>query len=374
MKRVFIFSLCFIFSCLSLARPNEAITIELTDPVYPEEPKKQHSLTRHFDDLGFPTGYSMYLTNKVCLDDVCKLVEVTLYWDAMGYYQRLTYPEGQPLTKVEHEPFTEADYQKLDTILKDRKSILRDHELGFLATDTDDEPTSYNADSIDGTTKATPGAVKEAVVKDAAWTTWVLWKYANTEIVSILQSTTESECSPAYLEHLLASKDWRKIKFALDYLLKQMPVPATYLDRVAQLLPSADIDHVELAIAYLQQASPDKTSGYRKLISTLPNLEEYSASLIIELLEADDQLDETILEELTSHLDQQDYYPIHLALRLIESRDAFSDTVESNVMKLLQSKDFFIARRAYDYLSKQTLSDSAKLKLQAFREKHSDRL
>ena len=121
-------------------------------------------------------------------------------------------------------------------------------------------------------TKPTPHAVKEAVVKDAAWTTWVLWKYANTEIVDILQGMTESRCSPGYLQHLLDSKDWQKIEFALKYLLKQKPVPHQYLDQVANLLPSAGIDHVELAMKYLQKGSPDKNTGYRKLIGTLAEL------------------------------------------------------------------------------------------------------
>ena len=278
------------------------------------------------------------------------------------------------LTKVEHEPFTAEDYDKLDSILKDRKSILKDHELGFLATDTDNAGTSAKGDDIDGTSKATPGAVKEAVVKDAAWTTWVLWKYAYTEIVPKLQALTESKCTTEYLNHLLDSKDWRKIKFTLDYLLKQKPSPDQYLDQVAELLPTADIDHIELAIEYIQQASPDKNKGYRKLISTLAELPEYSASLVIELLESEEQLDQEILEELTASLRQQDYYPIHLALRLVESRNVFSKKIETDVVILLHSIDFFIARRASEFLSKQKLSASAKEDLQAFKEKHADRL
>ena len=366
--------LCFTICSLALANGNETKPIELTDPVYPKQPKKPHTLIVHYDPQGFPSGYSMDLLNKVCLDDVCKLVEVTLYWDAMGIYQRLQYPKGKPLTKVEHEPFTAADYEKLDSILKDRKSILKDHELGFLATDNEDTSPSAKGDDLDGTSKATPGAVKEAVVKDAAWTTWVLWKYANTEIVPKLQALTESQCSAEYLDHLLDSQDWRKIKFTLDYLLKQNPIPGQYLDQVAGLLPTADIDHIELAIEYIQQASPDKNKGYRKLISTLAGLEEYSASLVIELLESDEQLDQEILEELTSSLRQQDYYPIHLTLRLVESRNAFSKKIETDVVTLLHSKDFFIARRASEFLSQQMLSASAKEDLQAFKEKHADRL
>jgi len=355
------------------ARSNVVQTIELTDPVYPKNPKRQHTLIAYPDARGFPSSYSMKLLNKVCLNDVCKLVEVTMYWDAMGFYQRLEYPEMRPLTKLEHVPFIAADYAKLDSILKDRKSILNNHSLGFLATD-DTDTSSAEDDDIDGVSKATPGAVKEAVVKDAAWTTWVLWKYANTEIVAILQAMTESRCSPEYLQHLLDGKDWRKIEFAINYLLKQKPVTNQYLDTVAKLLPSAGIDHIELAIEYIQQASPDKNTCYRKLIGALEALDEYSAGLVIELLESDEQLEEEILEELTSSLEQQDYYPIHLALRLVESRKFFSQGVEADIVRILKAKDFFIARRASEFLSKQKLSASAKEALEAFRKKHADRL
>ncbi len=357
----------------AFAGTDEAQIIKLTDPVYPEDAKRQHTLSTYLDDEGFPSGYSMELVNKVCLDDVCKLVEVTLYWDATGFYQRLEYPEHQPLTKVEHDPFTPADYEKLDTILMDRKSILKDHSLGFLATEKDDAE-SAEEDDVDGKSKATPGAVKEAVVKDAAWTTWVLWHYANTEIVPMLEAMTESRCSPEYIQHLLDSKDWRKIEFALHYLLKQQPVAQDYLDDVATLLPSAGMDQIELAMEYIQQASPDRNTCYRKLIGALGGLDEYNASLVIELLESDDQLPGEILEALTSSLEQQDYYPIHLALRLVESRDFFSGAVEANLLNLLQSKDFFIARRASEFLSGQKLSASASEKLQAFKEDNASRL
>ena len=360
------------------ANANETTTIELTDPVYPKKPKKEHTLLVYLDSQGYPSGYGMELVNKVCLDDVCKLVEVTLYWDAMGYYQRLEYPKGKPLTKLEHDPFTPEDYRKLDSILKDRKSILIDHSLGFLATEDHDKPSAgenkTEADDIDAVTRPTPHAVKEAVVKDAAWTTWVLWKYANTEIVAILQAMTEAQCSPDYLHHLLDSKDWSKIKFALDYCLKQESVPGRYIDQVLKVLPTADIDHIELAIGYLQQANPDKHTFYRKLISALPTLEEYSASLVIEMLESDEKLDGQILEALTDNLGKQSFYPLHLALRLVENRNFFSKEVEENVVKLLQAKDFFVARRASEFLSQQKLSAPAREKLQAFREKHADRL
>jgi hypothetical protein len=363
---------------LSPVDAKEISTIQLTDPVYPKKPKKEHSLTAYIDEQGFPSGYSMELINEVCLDGVCKLVEVTMYWDAIGFYQNLEYPEGKPLTKVEHEPFVPADYEKLDSILKDRDSILDDHELGFLASEKDDKSPEGEEDDeyqdVDGVSKATPGAVKEAVVKDAAWTTWVLWKYANTELVTIMQEMTKSRISPKFLQHLLDSKNWQKIEFVLNHLLEQKPVAPQYIDKVAEVMPTAGIDHIELAIEYLQQASPDKSVCYQKLIGALGKLDEYGAAMVIELLQSDDQLEDKIIEEFASSLVSQQYYPIHLGLRLIESREFFSKSVETNIVKLLHNQDFFIARRASDFLSNQQLSASAKEEFESFKVKYADRL
>ena len=361
-------SICLLIGWLSPIDAKKISTIQLTDPVYPKKPKKEHSLTAYSDEQGFPSGYSMELINEVCLDGVCKLVEVTMYWDAIGFYQNLEYPEGKPLTKVEHEPFVPADYEKLDSILKDRDSILDDHELGFLATEKDDKPSEEDdateGQDVDGVSKATPGAVKEAVVKDAAWTTWVLWKYANTELVTIMQDITKSRISPKFLKHLLDSNNWQKIEFVLNHLLEQKPVAPQYIDKVAEVMPTAGIDHIELAIEYLQQASPDKSSCYQKLIGTLVKLDEYGAAMVIELLHSDDQLEDKIIEEFASSLVSQQYYPIHLGLRLIESREYFSKSVETDIVKLLHNHDFFIARRASDFLSNQQLSASAKEELE----------
>jgi len=88
MSRPWILVLLFATGCLgglALATTNETQTIALTDPVYPKQPKKPYALVVHYDAQGFPSGYSMDLINKVCLDDVCKLVEVTLYWDAIEF-------------------------------------------------------------------------------------------------------------------------------------------------------------------------------------------------------------------------------------------------------------------------------------------------
>ena len=53
-----------------------------------------------------------------------------MYWDVIGFYQSLEYPEESRLLKLNTNHLLE-DYDKLDSILKDRESILDNHELGF---------------------------------------------------------------------------------------------------------------------------------------------------------------------------------------------------------------------------------------------------
>ena len=263
------------------------------------------------------------------------------------------------------------DYEKLDGILKDRQSILNNHSLAYLAKEADPDPDTRD---VEGVSKATPATVRQAVVKDAAWTTWVLWKYANTEIVPILCNATEAHCTPAYIEYMLDSKDWRNIQFVLKYLLKQDTVPSRYTSRVAQTLPTADMDQFELALQYLKRAINDRGRFYRQLIKTLPSLREYNAAMVIDQLALEEKLQNETLVYLTHHLDKASFYPIHLALRLIERRKFFSGDVERNVAKLLNNKDFFIARRASEFLAKQKLSPQTEQLLRSFRDKYADRL
>ena len=383
LKRSFTLLLIFglsqvLLSCSSSA-DKSGIEIELIDPVYLKKPKRQHQLNIHRDEDGYPKEYSMNLINSVCLDNKCKQVEVTMYWDDAGNYLRLEYPEENPLTKIEHEPFTAEDYERLDKILKDKKSILQKHSLAYLATEPEKEkgkkkPVKENDEDVDGETKATPAAVKEAVVKDAAWTTWVLWTYANTEIVPILKAETESQVTAEYLQKTFNSQNWQRIEFILNYLLKKKIYSKDYVNSISSVLAKANMEQIELALGYVKKSSLDKNDYFKSIIRTLPGMGNYNSALIIDELGNEEKLDDEILFALTDTLDKVSYYAVHLSLRIIENKESFSEKIEGNISRLLDTKDFFVARRAYNFLKLQKLSSEASQKLAAFAKKHEDRL
>jgi hypothetical protein len=349
---------------------GETITyeVELADPAFASTPARVHAVVQSRDRNGFPVGYALPVETHVCTDQKCKIVEATMFWDALGYYERIECPPDKPLTKKEHVPFDAEDYAKLDRILKDRDSILATRSLAFLAKPVETD------DGIDAWTGATPLTVQESVVKDAAYTTWVLWRWANGEIVQKLRGLTEQSCTPEYLKHLLRSEDRRHADFALKYVMEHHPAEVQFVQDVFHVLENGDREHVAVSIEFLNRAMKDKTRLHARLIDSCCRMKSIYAPVILDYFAAQADLPTTTLEGLTGRLDRLPYYQVHLILRLLEQRKFFSEKTESDVSQLLASDNFFIARRACEYLMEQELDSRTEGKVNAFRERNRARL
>lgn len=345
-----------------------ALTMELSDPVSPTTPVRIYRVVQSKDQNDFPVGYAMQVVSEVCADKKCRLLEVTLHWNAVGGYERLDYPPGKPLTKKEHEPFTADDYAKLDRILKDQDSLLARQSLPSLG-----KPGKVGK-GFDGVTGATPATIKESVVEGAAYTTWVMWHWANGEIVPRLRNLTGQSCTPPYLKYLLHSKDRRCRDFALKYLMDHHPAGTQFQEDVLHILETGDSQHIELSLRYLTTATKDKERLQAHLIESFYRMNTMNNPMVLEYFASETNLPSTTMEGLTAHLNQLPYFQIHLILRLLEQRNFFSKKTEADVAHLLDKDDFFIARRACEHLMKQDLSAATKEKVNAFRERNRDRL
>jgi hypothetical protein len=291
-----------------------------------------------------------------------------MVWNAAGYFERLEFPPGKPLTKKEHVPFTAQDYAKLDRILKDRNSILRGWSLSFL-----DRPVE-TGDGVDAVTAPTPATVQDAVIQDAAYTTWALWHWANGEIVPKLRCITEQRCTPAYLNHLLIAEDRRYVDFALDYVMKHHRTDARFVDSAFHILENGERDQIPRALEFLHHAMRDKRKLHARLIESCCRMRSADCPLILEHLAAESSLPAATLEGLTGRLAQLPFFPIHLILRMLETRKFASERTISDVTALLDKDDFFVARRAYEHLIQQDLDAETQTRLDAFRERNRDRL
>ena len=350
-------------------------SLELSDPVAPTLPPRAYRVIQSRDEDGLPASYALTFTTHVCVDEQCREVTVTMHWDALGYYQRLEYPANTPLTKKKHVPFRPEDYAKLDQILQDRDSILGSQPLEVFGPPVPPQvlPAPEVAE-VDGWSGATPQAVKEAVVEDAAYTSWTMWRWANGEIVRKLQGITAQQCTPGYLHRLLQSADRRAVDFSLQHLLRHCPTDEQFAADVASVLETGDREHVALSLQFLHRAVADRRRLHQRLIESYGRMPSTYSPMILDYLSAQPELPAETLEELSGILQQLPYFQVHLILRLLDARTFFSPRVETAVAGLLDSPDFFIARRASEHLLKQQLGSESRQKLDEFRRKYRDRL
>jgi hypothetical protein len=82
------------------------------------------TLTIFYSNLEKPIGFCRNIHTAVCSDTVCRLVNVTIYWEITGKFLGYSVPGDEELTKKEHEPFLEIDYTRLGEILADSSSLL----------------------------------------------------------------------------------------------------------------------------------------------------------------------------------------------------------------------------------------------------------
>ena len=344
--------------------------IELSDPVAPDEAPRVYPLIATQDEQGQPAGYALSFETHVCVDEQCRMVHITMHWNALGYYQRLECPPQLPLTRKEHEPFTPEDYAKLDRILKDRESILASQPLEVLV-----QPMLQAENpEIDGWSGATPQTVKDSVVEDAAFTTWTMWHWANGQIVPKLQELTERRVTPDYLRRLLRSEDRREVDFALRYLQKHPGSDEFMVEEIFLVLERSDREHVALSLDLLDRAVGDRRQLHDRLIDAFARMSTNYSPMILDYFSTQAELPAETLEGLAAVLKNVPYFQVHLTLRLLDSKQFFSEKVEAGIASLLDHENFFIARRASEHLAEQTLSEAVQRRLEAFRQQHRSRL
>ncbi|QHI69745.1 hypothetical protein [Tichowtungia aerotolerans] len=304
--------------------------IELNDPVSADP--RVCKVVQTFDSQGVLSGYHMKLLTDVCEDKVCKILNVTLYWDAMGRYVQIKTPPGFPLTKQDHVEFSMDDLWQLDEILKNRSSVL--HHYSYEDID------GSNNQELDAVSGATPTEVHNAVVKGAAYTTWVLWRWVNGDITDKLIRMTEENSSPAFVRHCLQSRDQRQIEYALEYIGSD----PQFLESVYEALDQMDYGNIVLAVQYLSQADDVRLAG---LVGQTP--QRVSEQIVKHFSKQAGTLSSDVLHELVSRLPQMSYYELYTSLDLFDDSSFSSEKIQWNVSVLTNSPNPFIARRAKEY-------------------------
>ena len=341
--------------------------------VHPGDPERRNLkvvLEQHFDAKGEPTAYSTWVDSVICKENTCEVVKVQLHWDVLGQYQQYNVAKGSKLTKLDHVPFTKEDHAKLQRILLDKGSPLREvTKEGLIGKPKVEE-------GVDAVTRPTLLTLKDSVVIGAGYSCYDLWHWANGEVPQILRSLSGQALSLSALEKLLTEKESPTISFALDHLTKRKQFGQETIEKVIGSLQNGHTDLVDPALGYLKAAHPKDSDYYTTLTKVFDQSDEEKRVLLLRRLTENkegfpagalDQLS-TVLPMFASH------HELHMFLNLVTKNKAESETISHNVAHLLSHRKFFVARRAFWYLNDQDLPKDLQSKVDAFKEKYKERL
>lgn len=179
---------------------------------------------------GEPEAYYCHIDTPVCEEGLCKLMVVDVYWDLLGNFLRYELPEGEALTKMDHEEFTDEDHAQLRKILSNRSSILRDYPVGDLV----DRRIVKKSDNVDAVSSATRVDVKEAVVSGAVYSTYVLWHIVNGSIASRIAEHSKPFLTEERVDKMFYSTNFYYQYYALKAISSEDSLK--YMDEIMHLV------------------------------------------------------------------------------------------------------------------------------------------
>jgi len=325
---------------------DRSFEVTLPDPVHPDLLALPYPIVLQRDARGFPLEYRMFLRTGVCVDGTCKLLEATLFWDALGRFVRFEYPQGTPFTKMEHDPFNAADYEKLHGFMADPRSILGTHPLGFFVVEHAEE----GDEDWDTESSATPPDAKAAVVEGAAYTTWVLWRWVHGEVVEQLLAQTNETLSDDYLLECLQSTDSAFVQFALNELQAQGLSDERLYQACLGVLDERGQRECILALDVLTTHSSAQARLHLDLVERI-GINRGSSRVILNYLKKLDTAEPQVWQQLAAQIQQlRDFREIGMSLALLRTMATDDIIVRERVAELLQSDDPFLVRRAKDFL------------------------
>lgn len=292
------------------------------------------------NDNGVSLWFARDIFKDVCMTGQCKMISLWLFWDGTGNYLGIKLDENEPLTKSDHTEFGPADYNKLDEILHNPSSILRNLRPEDLTVD--EEPDSKQ--EVDGITSATDPTLEHLVVKGAIYTCHTLWHTVYGHTREKIQMILEQRIDHDYLKHLFENDNPVYSLWAIDYVSGNYEYHGLFYKDIASLIKSDNRFLAERSLDYFQPDQLSDRSVQLFLISILNEVgHQRQLDLIWKFVHAD-HVDVEVVLTLLDLLEKQQLgtgalYPV---FRLIRPEHVPDRRIEKVIRKLASSDNRYV--------------------------------
>ncbi len=295
---------------------------------------------------GLPHSYARNILTGVCIDGTCRLLNISLYWTVTGRYLGFRLPEGEFLSKTEHEPFQPKDYQQLHQLLADPFSRLANYQIEELVPKTDEE-------EVDGVTSATITRIKDFVVENAVYTTYTLWHIVHGLTQQQVENYTQQHLSTELLLKILSSSDQYDVQWGLKNITDQTDWTPDLLDQLFSLVTSNNLTTAKQAIDAIPVDYLEEEASQLRLFSYFDQTTHFSRLRILNKLKQVAILSPSIEAQLANQLPTLNGSAVKAVLELFSAHQLYSAQNEKIVASLLEHDNRFIARKAFQFLDNQ---------------------
>ena len=303
------------------------------------------TLSIYFSATNQPEAFSRNIYTAVCIDSLCRPVDITLYWEVTGKYIGYSLPPREELTKREHVPFSESEYTRLSEILADSSS-----QLGFYSPE-EIHPAKQAIKKTDGITGATLPDLSPWIVPEAAYTSYTIWHltYGDT-CDSIMAYTKKHLLSDQLITSILQNNDpYNQIK-ALQWISESNLNCSQFIEPALAILHNGNYQSARQALKFLKLSGIDKERLQMEAIKLLDSEDFRIKNLAIEYIRESEILIQPVAQALMTHLESENYYLVNVILTLLEKRYTPDYDDQLKLSSLLDSKNGNAADRVYYFL------------------------
>jgi hypothetical protein len=237
-------------------------------------------------------GYKASVFSPVCGDTACRPVELDMYWDVLGNFNKFELPPDKELTKYDHASFTSSDYLLLDQLLKNKQPA-------FLGMDKTELVGERKMDVVDGYSGATISVVQDEVVLGAVYSCYTLWHIANGGVVELIQQHTQNYITPQLANQLIAQSNYDSYKYLLDHFKEDDFL--SYQREVLLIIQNGEDYIAQLALEKMPLRMIHDSSFQDAMATLCPTLDYYAQKSLLRRLDGElssEQLGFVLIESI----------------------------------------------------------------------------
>lgn len=326
---------------------ESSLTVEEPIVISYEDTLSGAPIFLHKSNDGIPLYYFKKIREQVCYDSECRLLDIVVYWNITGRYLGFELPKKEFLSKTDHEPFSESEYQRLHSLLAD-SSI----PLDAVSFDEIAEKPSNKIMGLDAISGATSKNIAEMVVKGAAYTTYKLWNIVNGPTMDHISNLTNKQLNSSLTYLILQSSNGYDRLWALNHLDKKIALTSELKSGLLEIIASEDF---YLSLKAIQAISPFHLNDrdlQERLFSMYGNINYSIQKEILKTLTLAPTLSDEVIIQSRAMLNQLNGQQLDAVLKLYEIHEINDLETSEAIAGILDIANRYVSKKAYDFLIK----------------------